>query len=282
VILTALRPKQWIKNLVVFAGLIFSRNTFNVPLLEKTVATFVCFCAVVGAGYLINDVLDRERDRVHPAKRERPIASGRLGVHAALAAAVLLVALALAGGLIVDAWLPLMLAAYLALQLLYSLVLKHLVIIDVLAIAAGFLLRAVAGAVVIHVAISPWLVICALLLALFLGLAKRRAELSLLEDAAASYRRNLEHYSIELIDQMTSVTAAATLVSYSFYSFSVFESRTMMLTIPFVMYGIFRYLYLVHEHLRGGSPEQVLLTDKPLLVDIMLWGITAQAALHWT
>jgi len=279
--LTALRPRQWIKNLVVIAGLIFSRNTFNVPLLEKTVATFVCFCAVVGPGYLIYDLLDRESDRVHPTKRNRPIASGSLGTGAALVVAAALVTIALAGGFIVDPMLPLLLTAYLALQLLYSLLLKHIVIVDVLVIAAGFLLRAAAGAVVIHVAISPWLVVCAMLLALFLGLAKRRAELALLEETAASYRRNLEHYSIELIDQMTSVTAAATLVSYSFYSFSAFEPRTMMLTIPFVLYGIFRYLYLVHEHLKGGSPEQILLTDKPLLADIILWVITAETVLNW-
>ncbi|MEK6536171.1 MAG: decaprenyl-phosphate phosphoribosyltransferase, partial [Actinomycetota bacterium] len=154
--------------------------------------------------------------------------------------------------------------------------------LDVLLISAGFVIRAVAGAAVIHVPISAWLVVCTMLLALFLGLAKRRAELVLLEDEAANHRRNLEHYSIELVDQMISVTASATLFSYALYTFTAFEhSRNMMLTIPFVLYGIFRYLILVHTHLRGGSPEQVMLTDKPLLIDVMLWVITVTVVLQW-
>lgn len=281
-ILASLRPKQWTKNLVVFAGLIFSRNVTNWTMLLETWATFFAFCAVVGSGYLINDILDREKDRVHPVKKDRPIASGRLSVTRAWTVAVVLIAVTLAASFFVSPWLPLFLAGYLVLQLLYALLLKHLVIVDVLVISAGFVLRAVAGAVVIGVSISPWLVVCAMLLALFLALAKRRAELVLLEDDAASHRRNLEHYSIALVDQMTGVTASATLVSYALYTFTAFEqSKGMMLTIPFVLYGIFRYLYLVHKHLRGGSPEQVLLTDMPLLIDIVLWAGTAAAVLHY-
>jgi 4-hydroxybenzoate polyprenyltransferase len=277
----SLRPRQWVKNLVVFAGIIFSANITDWGMQWKVWSTFAGFCAVVGAGYLINDVIDREKDRAHPLKSGRPIASGKLGAGTALAAAGLLVALSMGGGLAVDRVLTLYLVGYLALQLSYSLLLKRLVIIDVLAIAAGFVLRAVAGAAVIHVTISPWLVVCAMLLALFLALAKRRAELVLLEDEASAHRSNLDQYSIELVDQMTGVTAAATVVSYALYSFTAFDSSGMMLTIPFVLYGIFRYLYLVHRHMRGGSPERVLLTDIPLLLDVLLWVATAAAVLYW-
>lgn len=280
-LLVSLRPKQWTKNLVVFAGIIFSRNITNVGMQLKVWATFAAFCAAVGAGYLVNDLLDRKADRVHPDKRARPIASGRLSPGVALSAAVLLAVTALAGSLVVDPVLTAFIAAYMVLQLAYTLVLKHLVIIDVLAISAGFVIRAAAGAAVIHVSISPWLVICAMLLALFLSLSKRRAELVLMEDDAASHRRILEHYSIELVDQMTSVTASATLVSYAIYSFTAYEDSAMMLTIPFVLFGIFRYLYLVHHHLRGGSPEQVLLTDLPTLLNVFVWALTAAAVLHW-
>ncbi|MFA5800984.1 MAG: decaprenyl-phosphate phosphoribosyltransferase [Thermoleophilia bacterium] len=282
VIITSLRPRQWTKNLVVFAGLIFSRNIFNLSMQGKVWATFIAFCAVVGAGYILNDILDREKDRIHPIKKSRPIASGSLEIGRAGMVAAILVIVAMAAGYFVDPYLPLFLAAYLVLQVAYALVLKHLVIIDVLVISLGFVLRATAGAVVIHVSISAWLLICTMLLALFLALAKRRAELVLLEDEASSHRRNLEHYSIALVDQMTGVTASATLVSYALYTFTAFDqSRGMMMTIPFVLYGIFRYLYLVHKHLKGGSPEQILLTDKPLLIDILLWVASAAAILQW-
>lgn len=281
-LLTSLRPKQWIKNLVVFAGIIFSRNLTDWSMEWKTWITFIAFCAVVSAGYLVNDIIDREGDSHHPVKKNRPIASGRLGVGTALGAIVVLVLPALAGGYLVDPLLPVFLTAYIVVQLSYSLYLKNLIILDVLLISAGFVIRAVAGAAVIHVPISAWLVVCTMLLALFLGLAKRRAELVLLEDQAANHRRNLEHYSIELVDQMISVTASATLVSYALYTFTAFEhSRNMMLTIPFVLYGIFRYLILVHTHLRGGSPEQVMLTDKPLLMDVILWVVTVAVVLQW-
>jgi 4-hydroxybenzoate polyprenyltransferase len=278
----SLRPKQWIKNLVVFAGIIFSRNLTDWSMEWKTWVSFIAFCSVVSAGYLVNDLIDRESDRHHPIKKNRPIASGRLGVSTVLCAIVVLVLPALAGGYLVDPLLPVFLTAYIVIQLCYSLYLKNLIILDVLLISAGFVIRAVAGAAVIHVPISAWLVVCTMLLALFLGLAKRRAELVLLEDQAANHRRNLEHYSIELVDQMISVTASATLVSYALYTFTAFEhSRNMMLTIPFVLYGIFRYLILVHTHLRGGSPEQVMLTDKPLLIDVVLWVVTVAVVLQF-
>lgn len=277
----SLRPKQWTKNLVVFAGIIFSGNLNNWDMQLKVWATFAAFCAVVGSGYLVNDLLDRESDRVHPVKKKRPIASGQLPAGIAVAAAVLLTGTAIIGGFAVDRSLAAYLILYVALQLAYTLVLKHLVIVDVLVISAGFVVRAAAGAAVIHVSISPWLVICAMLLALFLALSKRRAELVLMEADASSHRRNLEHYSVGLVDQMTSVTASATLVSYAIYSFTAYDSQQMMITIPFVLFGIFRYLYLVHRHLQGGSPEQVLLTDIPTLLNVFLWAVTAAAVLNW-
>lgn len=281
-LLTSLRPRQWVKNLVIFAAIIFSGNALDWQMQAKVWAAFAAFCAVVGSGYILNDILDRSRDRVHPEKCRRPIASGRLGTGVAVTAAVILTTGALAGSLAVDYYLTISLAAYMVLQTIYALFAKHVVILDVMFIAAGFILRAVAGAAVIHVDISPWLIVCAMLLALFLALAKRRAELVLLEGEAASHRRNLEHYSIDLVDQMTVITAAATVVSYAIYSFDVYESGWMMITIPFVLYGVFRYLYLVHKHLKGGSPEQVLFTDKPLLVNIVLWAAAAEAVIYWS
>ncbi|MHB0914286.1 MAG: decaprenyl-phosphate phosphoribosyltransferase [Thermoleophilia bacterium] len=280
-LLISLRPKQWTKNLVVFAGIIFSRNITDWAMQGKVWFTFAAFCAIVGAGYLLNDIIDREGDRVHPVKRNRPIASGRLSPGVAAAAALVLAVAALGGGYLVESLLPAYLGAYMVLQLAYTLWLKHIVIIDVMLISAGFVIRAAAGAAVIHVDISPWLVICAMLLALFLSLSKRRAELVLMESDAASHRRNLEHYSVELVDQMTSVTASATLVSYALYSFTAYESRAMMATIPFVLFGIFRYLYLVHRRLEGGSPEQVLLTDLPTLLNVFAWALTSAAVLQW-
>ena len=280
-ILQSLRPKQWIKNLVVFAGLIFSRNVFNGPMQIKLWLTFVSFCGIVSAGYLINDIIDRESDRLHPKKKFRPIASGSLKPKVAVLFAVVLVAFSFALSFAVDNSLPLFLLSYFVLQMLYTWFLKHFVIIDVLAIASGFVIRAAAGAAVIHVAISPWLIVCTLFLALCLGLAKRRAELVSLEDMAAAHRRNLEHYSMELVDQMISVTASATIVSYSLYSFTAYDSTRMMLTIPFVLYGIFRYMYLMHGKSRGGSPELVMLTDWPLLINIFLWAAGAIVILRF-
>lgn len=280
-LLISLRPKQWTKNLVVFAGIIFSRNITDWGMQGKVWFAFFAFCAMVGAGYLLNDILDREGDRVHPVKKNRPIASGQLSPGSAAAWALLLAAAALGGGFFVDNLLPAYLGGYMVLQLAYTLWLKHIVIVDVMLISAGFVIRAVAGAAVIHVDISPWLVICAMLLALFLSLSKRRAELVLMDTDAASHRRNLEQYSIELVDQMTGVTASATLVSYALYSFTAYESRAMMATIPFVLFGIFRYLYLVHRRLEGGSPEQVLLTDLPTLANVFLWALTSAAVLQW-
>jgi 4-hydroxybenzoate polyprenyltransferase len=276
-LLVSLRPHQWTKNLVVLAALAFSKHLFDADAVARAAAAFVVFCALSGAAYLANDLGDAERDRAHPAKRTRPIASGALALPVARAAAVSLFALGLLASWALGPGFFLCAVAYLALNLAYTFGLKNLVILDVLAIAVGFVLRAVAGAVVIQVVFSEWLIVCTLLLALFLALAKRRHELVTLEDAAG-HRSILAEYSPYLLDQMTAVVTASCLTAYAFYTLApetVEKYRTdrLALTIPFVIYGIFRYLYLVHRKEQGGSPSDVLLTDWPLLAATVLWGL---------
>ena len=283
-LLVSLRPHQWIKNLVVLAALAFSKHLFDADAFVRAALAFGVFCALAGATYLVNDVLDADQDRQHPLKRHRPIASGALSAGAARAAAAALVAAALAA----SAWLgrdfALAALAYLGLTFAYSLVLKHHVILDVLAISLGFVLRAVAGALAIEVRFSDWLLVCTILLALFLALAKRRHELVSLEDAAG-HRRILKEYSPYLLDQMIAVVTASCLTAYAFYTLApdtVEKYRTDRLswTIPFVIYGIFRYLYLVHRREQGGSPSDVLLTDRPLLVAVFLWAAVVVAIVY--
>ena len=277
-LLITLRPGQWTKNLLVFAGVLFGHRLFEPTALGRAVAAFAIFCALSGIVYLINDVADRESDRQHPLKGRRPIASGALTIPAALAAALSLGAFGL-GGAAALGWKFLVVAGvYLVLLALYSALLKHIVIIDVLTIAVGFVLRAVAGALAVNVEISHWLLVCTVLLALFIALAKRRHELILLASGATSHRRILGDYSPYLLDQMISVVTASTLVSYVFYTISPetqekFGTPWMGLTIPFPLYGIFRYLYLMHRRDGGGSPSELLLTDRPLLVCVALWAI---------
>lgn len=278
-LLVSLRPEQWTKNLIVFAGLIFGRELFDQRAVALAVAAFAVFCALSGAAYLTNDIVDRDADRRHPSKARRPIASGALPVAAAAKAALVLVAAALAVAFAVRPALGLVAAGYAALLGLYSAALKHVVILDILTIAIGFVLRAVAGAVAIAVPISSWLLICTILLALFLALSKRRHELVLLADGATGHRPILEEYSPYLLDQMIAVVSASTLVCYAFYTVSPetvekFDTDLLGLTIPFPLYGIFRYLYLVHRREGGGSPAETLLTDRPLLLCIALWTAT--------
>lgn len=284
--LTSLRPEQWSKNAFVFAGLLFGgRLTQGPQYLLAALAAFAIFCGLSGAVYLINDVADREADAAHPLKRTRPVAAGRLTPAAALGGAAVLMLGSLAAAFALSGALALAGAAYFALLVLYSSWLKHVVILDVLAIAGGFVLRAVAGAVAVDVSISPWLLICATLLALFLGLSKRRHELTLLGVGAGGHRPILNAYSPHLLDQMISVVAAATLVAYSVYTTSSdtaarVGSNNLALTIPFVLYGIFRYLYLVHQEKGGGSPAALLVTDRPLLACVGLWGLTVGLMLY--
>lgn len=284
-LLISVRPEQWTKNLFVFAGLLFGRRLFDGEAVALAFAAFAIFCALSAAVYLFNDVADRDADRAHPLKRSRPIASGELSPRTALVAAGLLGAAALQAAVVVRPALGLVSGAYLAILLLYSTALKHVVIVDVLTIAAGFVLRAVAGAVAVSVPISQWLLVCTTLLALFLALSKRRHELTLLAEAATDHRRILEEYSPYLLDQMVGVVTASTLVAYAIYATSAETAERLGtdrlgLTIPFVLYGIFRYLYLVHQRRGGGSPATLLLADRPLLTCVALWVISVVLILY--
>jgi 4-hydroxybenzoate polyprenyltransferase len=275
-LIISLRPAQWTKNLLVFAGLIFGRLLFDVHAVLTAVEAFAIFCALSGVVYLVNDIADRQRDREHPLKRRRPIAAGELPVGIASTAALLLGVGALAAAFTLSLRFGVIASAYLMLQALYSGQLKHIVIIDVLVVAIGFVLRAAAGAVAVDVDISHWLFVCTILLALFIALAKRRHELILLADDAPSHRGILGEYSPYLLDQMIAVVTASTLIAYIFYTISPetiekFGTPWLGLTIPFPLYGIFRYLYLVHRREGGGSPAELLLTDRPLLLCVTLW-----------
>jgi 4-hydroxybenzoate polyprenyltransferase len=284
-LLSSVRPAQWTKNLLVFAGLLFGRRLMDASAFAHAVAAFVIFCALSGAVYLVNDVADRDTDRLHPLKKWRPVASGALSVPTAITAALVLTALGLAGSAAISWRLLSVSAAYVALLGLYSGPLKHIVIIDVLTIAGGFVLRAVAGAVAVDVEISRWLLVCTVLLALFIALAKRRHELVLLASGATSHRPILGEYTPYLLDQMIAVVTASTLIAYAFYAISPeteqkFGTPLLGLTIPFPLYGIFRYLYLVHQREGGGSPADLLLTDRPLLVCVALWALSVALIIY--
>ena len=270
----SLRPKQWSKNLLVFAGLVFTYNLLNLDMLSRVMLAFVAFCMLSSAGYIWNDLRDAPADRLHPTKRRRPIAAGLVPTWLA---ATIALALGVAGlGLAFALGTSFLLVAsmYMLLTACYSIWLKHLVLIDVFGISAGFVLRAVGGAVVIGVPVSPWLYVCTVLVSLFLGLGKRRNELELLEEGAAGHRRTLEQYSLELVDQLILIVASVTIMAYSLYTFSADNlprDHSMMLTIPLVVYGLFRYLYLVRVRRQGGAPEDLLLTDPGLLGTAVAW-----------
>jgi len=284
-LLFSLRPGQWSKNLVVFAGLLFGRRLFDLDAVVAATGAFVIFCVLSGVVYLVNDIADRESDRRHPLKAHRPIACGALAVRVAAGAALVLAAAGLAGAVVIGWPFAAVAASYLLLQLAYSGALKHIVIIDVLTIAIGFVLRAVAGAVAVHVEISQWLLVCTILLALFISLAKRRHEIVLLAGGASDHRPILGEYSAYLLDQMIGVVTASTLISYIFYTISPetidkFGTPWLGLTIPFPLYGIFRYLYLVHRREGGGSPADLLLTDRPLLACVALWALAVALIIY--
>ena len=276
--LVAIRPRQWLKNLFVFAGIVFAAQLGDATRWVEAIACFVAFCAASSASYLVNDVRDAPDDRRHPIKRDRPIARGELGVRPALLLAAVL-ALAALGIAVALGWQVLLyVISFLALQAAYSLGLKHLVVLDVMAIAGLFVLRAAAGAQAVDVPISEWLLLCTGLLALFLGFAKRRGELVLVGAERTPGRPALEGYSLELVDQLLAVVAAATIITYGLYTVDV-HTRGMMATIPFVMFGVFRYLLLVHKHDLGEEPERVLLADRQLIAAVVLWAVTAAVIL---
>jgi len=271
-----MRPKQWTKNLFFFAALLFSRNLFSPYLLLTTILAFVLFCLLSGSAYLINDVIDLERDKKHPHKTERPLPAGQLKVSYGIAAAIIVILISLAASFFINLYFGLVALSYFLLTTAYTLFLKEVVIIDVLTISFGFVLRVVAGALAIVVEISPWLIICTIFLALLLALAKRRHELILLEGTASTHRKILREYTPKLLDEMMAVVTASTLMAYSLYTISPrtiekLHTRNLIFTIPFVLYGIFRYLYLVHQKNLGGAPESILLKDKPLIINIFLW-----------
>lgn len=282
--LQALRPRQWIKNGFVFAALIFDGQLFApVPTL-RTALGFLLLCAASSTVYLLNDIADIEADRAHPTKRFRPIASGKLSIQAARFTGFLLLIISLVGGYFLSASFALIILTYLILNFFYSYWLKHVPIIDVFIIASGFVLRVGAGASLITVErFSPWLYVCTTLLALFIGFGKRRAELLLLAEQANSHRRVLDGYSMELLDQLIVIVSALTIMAYSLYTFSAEnlpDNHLMMFTIPAVIYGIFRYLHLIHVEKLGGAPEELVLRDKPLMATLLVWGLSSVVILY--
>ncbi len=295
-LLRAMRPKQWVKNVFVFGAIAFSNDRLwmRPNQIFLVIGAFLIFCACSGAIYLLNDLVDIEKDRAHPKKRNRPLASGQLSPQVALIAALLLMAGVLGGSYWLDSLnsfpqpdfgLLLVMLSYIVIQgVLYSFFLKNIVILDIFTIAAGFVLRAVAGAVVLDIQITPWLLICMGLLAIFLGLGKRRAEIVLLGEDATAHRKILQEYSIPMLDQMISIITAATIMAYTLFTYSAETLPkqpypVMMSTVPLVIYAIFRYLYLIHHRGGGGSPEELVLKDRPLAASIGLYGVLVLALL---
>jgi len=285
-IVKLMRPMQWSKNSVVFAALIFSKHLLDPHYAFLVVMGALSFCLVASGAYVMNDLRDCDRDRQHPLKSLRPLPSGRVRTSTAIALSVLLVVLGVGLAIALGYEFATLVTLYFVLQVAYTFVLKELVILDVMAIAAGFVLRAGAGGVVIDVPVSPWLIICTFLLMMFLGFCKRRHEIVLLEGRATDHRAILREYSPYFLDQMISVVTASTVVAYAIYTASPevrdkLGTDKLYLTIPFVLFGIFRYLYLVHQKEEGGNPTQLLLSDRPLIVDIVLWFLTVAVLLYW-
>ena len=284
-IILAMRPHQWTKNFFIYAALIFSQNIFNLPLLVKTTIAFSAFCLISSALYIFNDLKDLAEDKLHPLKSKRPIASGKIKKSTAILMIVILGLLGFSSAFTLNKNYFIIILVYFLIQMAYSIKLKHIVILDVFVVALGFLIRVVAGGLAIEVSLSSWLLICTILLALFLALSKRRHELVLLEDEASDHRPILEEYSPYLLDQMIAVVTASTVIAYCLYTISEetvtkFGTKNLIFTVPFVLYGIFRYLYLIHQKSEGGSPEALLIKDKPLLIAIFLWIVTAVIILY--
>jgi 4-hydroxybenzoate polyprenyltransferase len=273
-----MRPHQWIKNILVYVPLVFDRKLTDIPSLIQTTVGFVLFCLIASVVYIVNDITDLEADRNHPKKRNRPMASGDLSVSVAVITAIILLLLIFPLAYWLAPSFALVLASYFILNLLYSKWLKHIPIIDVFVLASFYVLRVVAGLTLIEVErFSPWLYMVTSLLALYIGLGKRRAELVLLEGNANQHRRVLEGYTIPILDQFITIVSAMTIIAYSLYTFSapnLPENHAMMLTIPFAIYGVFRYLYLIQIKKVGGAPEEILLSDRPLQITVFLWGFS--------
>ena len=285
-LLKSMRLRQWTKNIIVYAALVFDQQFFNLDAFLRTTAGFILFCLVSSAVYIFNDLADVESDRQHPVKKNRPIASGKLPLPVAWTAGIALVAVSLPLGYILSPAFFVVLLVYFLLIVAYSLWLKHFAILDVLVIAAGFVLRVHAGVTLITVErFSPWLYVLTTLFALYVGFGKRRSELALLTHGAGAHRKVLDGYTLPLLDQYITIVSGTTIVVYALYTFfapNVPVNHTMMLTIPFVMYGIFRYLYLIQVTHAAGAPEEVLLSDRPLQATVVLWGLAVMAVFYLT
>jgi len=283
-LIRAMRPRQWTKNAFIFAALIFDEQLTQRDPLLRTIAGFILLCLISSAVYLLNDIADVEADRQHPTKRNRPIAAGLLSIPVAVVFAIALAVFSMAASFALEPSFGWIIALYFVLNLFYSFWLKHAPIIDVLIIAAGFVLRVAAGVVLIEVArFSPWLYVVTTFLALIIGFGKRRAEIILLAEGANAHRKVLDGYTIGLLDQLIVIVSASTIMAYSLYTFSALNlpsNNLMMLTIPFVIYGVFRYIYLIHMENAGGAPEELILTDRPLLATLVLWGLLAALILY--
>ena len=280
----SMRPRQWPKNIFIFAALGFDRQILHLDALLRTTGGFVLLCLASGVVYLINDVADRNQDRLHPDKRKRPIAAGEISVALALAVSAVLGPLCVALAFLLNPTLGWLVFGYLLLNLAYSLALKHVPIVDALTVAAGFVIRVAAGVTLIEVErFSPWLYVCTILLALYISFGKRRAELALLVEDASNHRRVLDGYTIPLLDSYIQIVSAATIVAYSLYTFSAPNlpaNHSMMLTVPFVVYSIFRYLYLIQVEKAGGAPEEIVMMDRPLQAGVVLWAVSAMGILY--
>lgn len=268
-----LRPKQWTKNILVFAALVFTIPNISPAMIYAALAGFFLFSFISGCVYILNDLVDLELDRQHPDKKDRPMASGELSPAAAVSLGLAVLAASLAASFYVNTAFAMVLIAYLLLNVAYSFYLKKIVLIDVMVIAAGFVLRAAGGAYIIDVPMTPWFIICIALLALFLAISKRRHELLLFETREGEGRTVLNHYSAKLLDEMNSIVTTATIISYAFFTFTSGRSIYLMWTIPLVIYGIFRYLYLIHIENKGGKPDEILLEDKPILITVSLYAL---------
>ena len=277
------RPKQWTKNGFVLAGLVFAEKVFSPPHVFDALLAFLAFCLLSGAVYAFNDVLDVEEDRKHPLKRLRPVASGEVPVPAAVVFSLLILGAGLALCFYVNVGVGAAGLAYLALQAVYTPLLKHLAILDVMSISAGFVIRALAGVAAVNSPISPWLIVCTGLLTLFLGFSKRRHELATLGDGAVVHRKNLRDYSVPMLDEMMNIMISATIIAYTLYTFTVYERQDeifMMASIPFVVYGVFRYMLLVHRD-GGGNPDTLVLADRPLQISLLLWLVVVGVTIYF-
>ena len=284
-LLKTMRPQQWTKNLIVYAALVFDGKLFDLPLFGLTTVVFVCFCMASSSVYIMNDLADIEKDRLHPRKRSRPLPSGLLRPGVALAAAVALAAVALTVTFVLEPWVGVVTLVYLLQNVAYSFYLKNVAIVDVMVLALGFLLRVVAGAAIVHATnFSPWLYVCVTLLALFLGFGKRRHEISLLEESAGNHRTSLLDYNLPMLDAIISMVVTSTFIAYTLYGIeaptALAKDGRMLLTVPFVFYFIARYLYLIHVRKLGGSPDELLIQDRALLIDSVLWALSVVVLIY--